>query len=180
MSPQERKELNQLLLRLADGDRKAFDPLYENTWPIINRFAVKMVSNSIEAEDIAQLALMKVFNRSTEFRKDGDALSWILGITAFECKTARQKIRRRKEEYQQDDTLAEQADHSSSVEEQLIKKNLEDAIQDALKGLSSEEQETIRISIYETEKPNIPAATFRKRLQRALTSLKDTWRDQYE
>lgn len=180
MNPQDRTELSQLLVRLADGDRKAFDPIYERTWPLVNRFALKMISNSSEADDIAQLALMKVFNRATEFRRDGDALSWILGITSFECKTARQKVRRRKEDFNTEITLAHKADTSISSEELLIQKNLDEAIQEILQGLNPQDQETIRIAIHEMEKPDIPAATFRKRLERAFARLKDTWRDQYE
>ena len=180
MSPQVRAELSRLLLRLADGNRTAFDPIYEMTLPIVHRFAAKMISNKSEADDIAQTALMKVFSRCAEFRRDGDALSWILGITAFECRTARQKVKRRKEEFGQEDSLDQKADLSATAEEKLITKNLEDAIQEALSGLSFEDQETIRISIHEMERPNIPATTFRKRLERALGRLKDTWRDKYE
>lgn len=176
----ERAELSQLLLRLADGDRNAFEPIYETTWPLVNRFAKKMISNSIEADDIAQTALMKVFSRATEFRRDGDALSWILGITSFECKTARQKMRRRKEEFGMEESISNKVDQNNSAEEKLIQKSLENAIQEALQGLSLQDQEAIRISIYEMQRPNIPDATFRKRLERALNRLKNTWRDQYE
>lgn len=180
MSPLVRAELSQLLLRLADGNRGAFDPIYEMTLPIVHRFALKMISNKSEADDIAQSALMKVFSRCGEFRRDGDALSWILGITAYECRTARQKVKRRREEFGQDESVNQKADSSFNAEEKLISKNLEDAIQETLSGLSVQDQETIKVAIHDMERPDIPAATFRKRLERALGRLKDTWRDQYE
>lgn len=180
VSPIERANLSQYLIRLADGDRKAFDPIFEATWPMVHNFALKLSSNSVEADDIAQTALSKVFSRATEFRRDGDALSWILGITAFECKTARKKVSRRKENFDQDNFLQDKADESENAEEKLIVLNLDEAIQEVLKGLSEQDQETIRIAIHELERPNIPSATFRKRLERAFGKLKDTWKDQYE
>jgi len=180
MNPQERAELSQFLLRLADGDRAAFDPIYEMTWPLVNCFASKMISSPIEAEDVAQIALMKVFSRATEFRRDGDALSWILGITAFECKTSRQKVRRRKEHFHADQVVSTQADSSLSAEERLIDRDLELAVEEVLNGLSVQDQETIRIAIHQIERPDMRAATFRKRLERAFGRLRDSWRDQYE
>lgn len=180
MKPQERADLNLNMVRLTDGDRGAFDSIFQSTWPLVHRFALKMMSGSPEAEDIAQLALTKVFSRASEFHRDKDALSWILGITAFECKTARQKIKRRKEDFNSEEALSQTSDQNATAETQLVNQAIESAIQDALKSLSPQDQETIKIAIHEMERPNIPAATFRKRLERAFDRLIDRWRDDYE
>lgn len=120
MSPLERTELTAKLVRLADGDRSAFEPIFEVTWPLVHRFAARLIGSGHEAEDVAQHALMKVFSRAHEFDGNRDALSWILGITAFECKTLRQKVRRRKEEFGSSDALNGAHDQSMSAEERLI------------------------------------------------------------
>lgn len=180
MSPANRASLNKQLIRLADGDRNAFDSIYEAAWPIASRFASRMVQGSVEAEDVAQQALLKVFHRISEFDRTKDALSWILGITAFECKTARQKIKRRRENFNSEDVLVEKSDHQASAEEQLVSKSIEDGIQAALAGLSIQDQDTIKIAIFEMDRPEIPAATFRKRLERAFDRLREKWRDEYE
>lgn len=180
MTPQERADLNQHMVRLADGDRHAFDFIFQATWPLVHRFSLRMMAGTTDAEDVAQLALTKVFSRASEFHRDKDALSWILGITAYECKTARQKRKRSKEDFQSDDLLAQQSDPQLSVEAKMISQAIEDAIQEVLQGLSAQDQETIKIALHEMERPEIPAATFRKRLERALDRLRDQWRDQYE
>lgn len=180
MKPQERTDLNQHMIRLADGDRNAFDFIFEMTWPLVHRFALKMVSKGQEAEDIAQLALTKVFSRASEFDRNRDALSWIIGITAFECKTARQKVKRRKEDFNSEDQLSAKSDQSASAEDQLIQSAISAAIQDALNGLSVQDQETIKIAIHDMDRPNIPSATFRKRLERAFDRLREKWRDEYD
>ena len=180
MIPRERADINILMIRLADGDRTAFDSIYEAVWPLVHRFAKKITANKTDSEDIAQHALMKVFSRASEFRRDGDALSWILGITAYECKTVRQKTRRRKEQFQEHNDFDKKSEPSRSAEELLIANSLASAIKEVLAGLSEEDQETIRIAINDLSRPDIPAATFRKRLERSFDRLRKTWRERYE
>jgi hypothetical protein len=77
------------MVRLADGDRGAFGPLYDTLWPVLLGFARRALAGSPDAEDAAQTALMKVFSRACDFDPSRDALSWVLGIAAFECRTLR-------------------------------------------------------------------------------------------
>src|SRR5262245_57529195 len=86
------------MARLADGDREAFDPLYETLWPVVHRFAERALAGAPAAEDAAQTALLNVFSRASEFDAERDALSWVLEIVAYECRTIRQRARRRREE----------------------------------------------------------------------------------
>src|SRR5262249_15628574 len=92
-----RKQLHDQMVRLADGDRAAFEPLYEALWPVVRGFALRVLAGPEDAEDAAQRAMMAVFARASEFDSERDALSWILGITAYECRTSRQRGRRRRE-----------------------------------------------------------------------------------
>ena len=69
--------------RLADGDRSAFSPLYEALWPLMRRFAVRALEGSTDAEDAAQVALMKVFSHAAEFDAERDVVAWVLGIVAW-------------------------------------------------------------------------------------------------
>lgn len=165
-------------MRLTDGDRAAFPAIYEAAWPLVRGFALRSVGAEHDAEDVAQHALMKVFSRSGEFRPDGDALSWILGITAFECKTLRKKTERRRESFSEEAVEAEEC--APSAEDLYSHHALERAVRDVLQGLSSEEQQTILASLEEMERPDIPGATYRKRLERALGKMRVLWRKRYE
>ncbi len=175
-----RSKLNTSMSQLADGDRGAFDFVYETSWPLVNRFAIKTIGISHDAEDIAQHALMKVFSRAQEFDTRRDALSWILGITAFECKTYRQKVRRRKEESISDEVLSGHPNEAPNAEEALIQDSMERAIHESLAELGIQDRETIHMAIFEMERPAIPAATFRKRLQRAMGRLREKWSEKHE
>lgn len=180
MNPQLRTELNQYMDRLVDGDRGAFEFVFDNSWPLVHRLAIKMIGAGADAEDIAQQALLKVFSRAQEFEKGRDALSWILGITAFECRTLKQKYRRRKENFTSEENFNQIADSKLSAEDEILQNNLEHSVRELISELSPQDQEAILVSFGETARPKLAGATYRKRLQRAMDRLKDKWRDRHE
>ena len=53
-----RAQIHDWLVRLADGDRSAFDPLYRGTRPLLDSFARRLLPTKDEAEDAAQQALL--------------------------------------------------------------------------------------------------------------------------
>ncbi len=168
------------MIRLADGDRTTFDFVYESTWPLVHSFSLKMIRQSNEAEDIAQQALLKVFSRASEFDRTRDALSWILGITAYECKTAIQKTRRRKEHFKDQSDLDQTASVSLNPEEVVLHNDIRSTLLKVLSEMKAHEQETIISSIEESMQSEVSGATYRKRLQRAMVSLRNKWSSNYE
>ena len=173
-----REELNAKMACLADGDRSSFDFVYEISWPLVHRFALKTIGAVADAEDVAQHALLKVFSRAPEFRQGSEALPWMLGITAYECKTHFQKVRRRREDIQGEEILNQQSHPSLTAEEQLYKNAVERAVRDILGELRPQDQEVVLASIGESERPELPPATYRKRLSRALARLREKWSDE--
>lgn len=180
MNLQLRNELNQCMNRLADGDRGAFEFVFDHTWPLVHRLAIKMIGVETDAEDIAQQAFIKVFSRAPEFEKGRDALSWILGIAVFECRTLKQKYRRRKENFISEESFNDFADSKLSAEDEFLQKNLESCVREIISELSLQDQETILASFGEIARPELSGTTYRKRLQRAMERLKEKWRDRYE
>src|SRR5258708_34098292 len=83
--------------RLADGDRTAFRPVFALVWPQVRAFAARLVGPA-DGEDAAQAALLKIFSRASEYDRARDALPWVLGIAAWECRTLRGRWERRREQ----------------------------------------------------------------------------------
>ncbi len=90
-----RNHLNDLMVRLADGDRTAFDEVYCVLWPIISTFCNRTLSRA-DAEDAAQQALVKVFDQASRFERDRDAVTWALSIAIWEIRTIRKRHLRSK------------------------------------------------------------------------------------
>ncbi|HEX8951008.1 MAG TPA: sigma factor, partial [Polyangia bacterium] len=110
MERQQRTELQRCLSRLADGDRAAFRPVFDLAWPCAREVAARMMRQEADADDAAQAALLKLFERASEFDPARDALAWIVGIVSYECLTLRRKRTRRREHDGSDAALAAIAD----------------------------------------------------------------------
>jgi len=160
----ERAALRRLMERLADGDRAAFDPAFRLLWPRLRAFAVRFAG--ADGEDAAQVALLKMFSRASEYDRERDVLPWALGIAAWECRTLRRRRERRREQPGVPDQLAE-----TNPEEAAVLRASAEAV---LGTLSPVDVETI-LSLA-TGRRAVEGATFRKRLQRALARFRLAWR----
>jgi RNA polymerase sigma factor (sigma-70 family) len=167
-------ELQHQMERLADGDRAAFHPVFEVLWPLLRRFAARHLRPE-EAEEAAQDALVKVFFRAAEFDPSRNALAWAVGIAAFEIKTLRRRRLRRREVLPPGGALERMRDGSRTPEEEATARDLERMLQEALGALRPEDALTLRLYA-SGHRPLMAAATFRKRIERALLRLRGVWR----
>lgn len=171
MQRSQRQDIQNWMTRLADGDRAAFDPAFQALWPVVLSFATRALGGDPDSQDVAQTALMKVFAHATRFDRERDALSWVLGIVAYECKTLRKRRARRGE-------VAEQAlTHAATDEDPehaALNRDLEAAAIAVLGTLSLSDIDTLHTMMSEGPRA-VDAATFRKRMQRAVARLRTAW-----
>lgn len=167
-------ELQRLVERLADGDRGALHPVFEELWPLLRRFAARHLRPD-EAEDAAQEALVKIFRRAAEFDPSRSALAWVLGITFYEIRTARRRRQRRRDDGTTSGEAAPAVDPAANPEEAALQSEAEAMLREALGTLRPEDAETLRLYA-RGERAPIAAATFRKRVERALGRLRAVWR----
>ncbi|OQX70350.1 MAG: hypothetical protein B6A08_00545 [Sorangiineae bacterium NIC37A_2] len=168
MDQQGKEALKVLMIRLADGDRTAFDPIFTALWPLVLRFSERFLADPRDAEDAAQTALIKLFSHISDFDPERDALAWALGIAAYECKTLRKKKQRRRE------TAGEvpiEADERAGPESLASQRETEAIVREILSTLSEKDRELVLMHM-EDRRPPGDDATFRKRLSRALRRFK--------
>ena len=166
-----RDVLQRDLARLADGDREAFHPVFVCLWPLLRGFAGRYLPGP-DAEDAAQEALVKVFARAAVFDARRDALSWTLGIAAYEIKTVRRRRQRRRED---GEPCVETGDGRADPEALAMAREREQAVEAALALLEPTDAATLR-AYAAGDPPPLSGATFRKRVQRALARLRLAWR----
>ena len=176
MTPAGRSALQEELTALARGERAAFDPLFRRLWPLLRGFARRFLQAE-EADDTAQEALLRIFRRASEFDPARDALAWTLGIAAWQVRTHRTKARRRREEGAE--TPLEREDSAPSPEEQAAAGELAAALERALAELPPDDAATL-LAYARGERPDLPGATFRKRVERALDRLRALWRIRHD
>ncbi len=179
MTPHARLSLQQLAVRLADGDRSALEPVFRAAWSPVRTFCDRALRGAPEAEDVAQVALLKFFDQIGDLDRSRDALAWAITIAAFECRThLRQRQRRQRRDATMDpDELGGEA---GSPEASALERDLVACAQEVLETLSESDVRTILTSLAEERGERTKDAAFRKRLQRALGRLRDAWRMKYE
>jgi RNA polymerase sigma-70 factor (ECF subfamily) len=172
MDAETRRSLNAMMVRLADGDRSAFDGAYALLWPALLGFCKRALVSS-DAEDAAQLALLKVFERASTFQRDKDALTWAITIAAWEARTIRKRHHRSRS------TSIETDQHASLTEDPekaVVDHELVEAAQSILGSLSEDDRATLAATFAEETPTGISGPTFRKRRERAIARFKDAWR----
>lgn len=140
--------LDEALARVAQGDRGAFDAVFDAAWPRTLAWC---------------------------------ALSWILTIAAFEVRTVRQRRRRDQARVASLDALdagAQPADPVTGADDALIDAESADELARLLDELSPDDRALVEDALAGRayEDSNVPAATQRKRRQRAIDRLKSAWR----
>jgi RNA polymerase sigma-70 factor (ECF subfamily) len=176
VNPAGRSALQEELTALARGDRAAFDPLFRRLWHLLRGFARRFLSAE-EADDAAQEALLRIFRRASEFDPARDALAWALGVAAWQVRTHRTRARRRREEGA--GGLPEREDPAGSPEELATAGELATTLERALAELPRDDSATL-LAYARGERPDLPGATFRKRVERALGRLRARWRIRHD
>jgi RNA polymerase sigma-70 factor (ECF subfamily) len=177
MEIQVRSAINGLLGRLRGGDRSAGPELFRLLWPVLHKFCARLLSDSTSAEDAAQRAITRVFEQASRFDPERDGLAWALEIAVWECRTERRR-RSRSREVAWNPASAEGAEERASPADQLAQAELVAALEAAVANLSPLDRETIQLLLRDAT-AEVPAATWRKRKERALHNLKLTWRTLY-
>ncbi|MBL8912508.1 MAG: RNA polymerase sigma factor [Archangium sp.] len=163
------QQINEILGRLADGDRTAVAPLFEALWPVLFGYALRNLGDRASAEDAAQEAFVKLCAQAGDFDRARDGTAWALHIASFEIRTQRQRVARRRETVEP----VEAAHEEPGAEAALELRQAERAFDAAFAQLSVADRDALGT----VDGPASPAQ--RKRRQRALERLRVIWRSLY-
>jgi RNA polymerase sigma-70 factor (ECF subfamily) len=174
MDEKPEESLEVLMARLADGDRSVFSRVFKELWAPTHRLCMTLLKNEADASDAAQEALAKVLERASDYDRTRRAMPWALAIAAWECKTLRKKLARRREVPEHDVLEPTGGD----AREELVRRDLFQAAISAMGELSPTDRETL-VATFWDEAGAVSGATFRKRRERALERLRNSWKRLY-
>ncbi len=172
---QESKELDQLIVRLAEGERSAFAPAFELLWARVHALCLSFLKHSHDADDAAQQAMEKILTRASDYDRTRPALPWALAIAAWECRTIARRTQRRREVSEEE---LSNVPFGVATDEALLRRELGDAAVSALQELSETDRATL-IATYWEEAQESAGAALRKRRQRALERLRTAFKRLY-
>ncbi len=72
------KTLDSLIARVAQGDRRAFDTLYENTSAQLNALCLSILKDRREAEETLEQVYIALWKEAARFPDSGPRLSAVI------------------------------------------------------------------------------------------------------
>lgn len=82
---EDRHELQQLLIHIADGEREALAELYRRTRTAVYGLALSYLKNAHDAQDLTQDVYMQVWDRAEQYRPTGSPMGWLLTVCRSLC-----------------------------------------------------------------------------------------------
>lgn len=79
-SPGDDAVLDQCIARIAGGDQEALAELYDRTRPAVYGFALSILKNVHDAEDVLHDAYLQVWHAAGQYRSQGKPRAWLMTI----------------------------------------------------------------------------------------------------
>ena len=139
------EESVRLMLRVRDGDTRAFERLVELHQGAVIGTVYRMLNNLDDAHDIAQQVFIRVWKSAPRYEVTAKFTTWLYTITRnLVFNETRRRSRRREvsiEQENEDDPPKHFADHSvPGADENLAKAEFHDALEKAIAALPEKQR----------------------------------------
>lgn len=172
----------QLLRRIAAQDNAALSEFYDQTAASLFSFALRMLNNAHDAEEVIQDVFMQIWNKAASFDPEiGLAFSWSMSIVRNRC------IDRLRSRQRRARVMAETTDGSEAeplvepvVAELLDATDELEAIHAALGTLPADQKRAIEMAFFSgmshheiADMLKEPLGTVKARIRRGMLKLRD-------
>ena len=157
-----------LVDRVAKGDRAAVRLLFMRHHARIYRFVARQTGSEMMADDIANEVFLELWRQAPNFEGRSEVSTWLLGIARFK---ALSMLRKKKEDWIDDDDAAEIADSADTPEVVTMKEDKAAALRRFVNALPEEHRTVIDLAYYHGQSVTeigevlgIPVATVKTRM----------------
>jgi len=157
-----------LVDRVAKGDRAAVRLLFMRHHARIYRFVARQTGSEMMADDIANEVFLELWKRAPSFEGRSEVSTWLLGIARFKALSS---LRKKKEDWIDDDAAAEIADGADTPEVVTMKEDKAAALRRMINALPEEHRTVIDLAYYHGQSVteigevlDIPVATVKTRM----------------
>ena len=171
-SAEDRRELQQLLIRVAGGERDALAELYRRTRTAVYGFALSYLKNAQDAQDLTQDVYVRVWDCAEQYRPTGSPMGWLLTVCRNLCLM---RLRREKRNV----ALSEKEWDAVPAQESNLDADERVLLQHALAALGEEERRVVLLHAVTGMKHReiaalleLPLATVLSKYHRALKKMR--------
>ena len=179
----------QLIVKVAQGDRAAFIALYDRFSSPLYSLAIKMLANETEAQDLLQEVFLSVWNKADTYRAGrGSAFSWVVAQLRNRAIDRLRSRRRRSEllEANAPDLEPTSSATPTSAEHCELGERARE-VRSAMGQLSDEQREVLRMAYFDgltqseiAERLEEPLGTIKARAQRGMARMRTILRVLHE
>lgn len=167
-----RKELDRLLLRVANGEKEALELLYRDTRAAVYGTVLSVLKNADDAQDVTQDTFVRIWESVPQYRAQGSPMAWILTVARNLALTRlRQSARYTNLDAEEWDAIPAAAPSVTEEDRHLL--------QTALASLQDEERQIVILHAVSglkhreiAELLELPLATTLSKYHRALKKLR--------
>lgn len=170
-----------LLVRIASGDRAAFAALFGRFAGRVKSYLIRLGAPGAVAEDLAQDVMVAVWRRAGSYDPSkAKASTWVFVVAR---NAWIDKLRREKVELAYRSGLDEPEESGDEApDEAAMRAQTEERMRVALEALSPEQRQVVQLSFFE-DRPHseiaehlaLPLGTVKSRLRLALMKLRAQW-----
>ncbi|TPN89906.1 sigma-70 family RNA polymerase sigma factor [Mesorhizobium sp. CU2] len=157
-----------LVDRVAKGDRAAVRLLFMRHHARVYRFVARQTGSEMMADDIANEVFLELWKQAPGFEGRSEVSTWLLGIARFKALSS---LRKKKEDWIDDDAAAEIADGADTPEVVTMKEDKAAALRRMINALPEEHRTVIDLAYYHGQSVteigevlDIPVATVKTRM----------------
>ncbi len=172
-----------LLRRVATGDRRAFDELYDRFSGMLFSTAYRVLNNQQAAEDVLQDVFVQIWEKAPLYDPSrGKPMTWAVTLTrnkAIDRLRSTQRRSRLQDDVQRESETFEQFDDRSSFDA-VVSGETGKLVREALQKLSPDQREAIELAFFSSltqneiaERLGEPLGTVKARIRRGMMKLRD-------
>ncbi|MER8582357.1 sigma-70 family RNA polymerase sigma factor [Mesorhizobium sp. M1423] len=157
-----------LVERVAKGDRAAVRLLFMRHHARVYRFVARQTGSELMADDIANEVFLELWRQAPAFEGRSEASTWLLGIARFKALSL---LRKKKEDWIDDDDAAQVADGADTPEVVTMKVDKAAALRRFIEAMPEEHRTVIDLAYYHGQSVSeigevlgIPVATVKTRM----------------
>ena len=172
-----------LLRRVAQGDRRAFEELYDRFSGVLFSIAYRVLNNREAAEDVLQDVFIQIWEKASLYDPArGKPMTWAVTLTrnkAIDRLRSTQRRNRLQDDVEREAETFEQFDDRSSFDA-VASGETSKLVRDAIQKLSKDQREAIELAFFSSltqteiaERLGDPLGTIKARIRRGMMKLRD-------
>jgi len=145
-----RAEDDLLIRRVAAGDRRAFEALYDRYSPAVFGVALKMLGDREVAEEAVQEIFWRIWQRSGSFDSSRAFAPWLFGIAHNYCIDELRRRRVRPQQVYEDDDhpILSEIPDAADVGETAVLSDQRRLVREALDQLPEEQRQALLLAYF--------------------------------